>query len=87
MKRLMGRLTSLPFDFQGTFLHMYSRKGLLGLENEKCVVSYLGRAQLLLLFILELSVHRGQTLAAQPGTHLSPASEWNEREGPRNGKI
>ena len=32
---------------------MCSREGLLDLENEKHVVSYLGRAQLLLLFILE----------------------------------
>ena len=32
---------------------MCSREGLLDLTNEKYVVSYLGRAQLLLLFILE----------------------------------
>ena len=53
---------------------MYSREGILDLKNEKYVVSYLGRAQLLLLFILELSAHREQTPAAQPGAHLSPAS-------------
>ena len=76
-----GRLTSLPFDLQGAFLHMYSREGLLDLENEKYVVSvvYLGRAQPLLLsscyyLHLGVSVHRGQTPAAQLGAHLSPAS-------------
>ena len=32
---------------------MCSQEGLLDLENEEYMVSYLGRAQLLLLFILE----------------------------------
>ena len=55
---------------------MYSWEGLLDLENEKYVVSIfsLGRAHFLLLFILCVSVHRGQTPAVQPGAHLSPAS-------------
>ena len=59
-KRPMGRLTSLamrcrllPFDLRGTFLSMCNQEGLLDLENQKDVVSYLGRAPLLLLFILE----------------------------------
>ena len=58
---------------------MYSGEGLLGVQNEKDVVSifYLGRAQLLLLFIL--FVHRGQTPATQPGAPLSPASGLTKR--------
>ena len=48
----MNRLTALPFDLQEVFLRMYIWECLLDLENEKYVVSHLGRAQLL-LFILE----------------------------------
>ena len=48
----MSNLTALPFDLQEAFLRIYSWECLLDLENEKYVVSLLGRAQLL-LFILE----------------------------------
>ena len=48
----MSNLTALPFDLQEAFLCIYSWECLLDLENEKYVVSHLGRAQLL-LFILE----------------------------------
>ena len=59
---------------------MCSREGLLDLENEKYVVSYLGRAQLLsCACYFGVSVHRGQTPAVQPGAHLSPASEPAEQ--------
>ena len=54
---------------------MHSWEGLLDFENEECVVFYLDRAQLLSCFCYSgVSVHRGQTLAAQPGAHSSPAS-------------
>ena len=50
-------------------------KAILNLENEKYVVSYLGRAQLHShSCYFGVSVHRGQTPAAQPGARLSPAS-------------
>ena len=58
-----------PFKLQGGFLCIYTWQGLLDLGNEKYVVSvfYPGRAQPQ----LSSSVHRGQTLTAHPGTHLS----------------
>ena len=78
----MGKLTSLTtkwcplsFDIQGAILRMHSWEGLLDFEHEECVVFYLDRAHLLSCFCYSgVSVHRGQTLAAQPGAHLSPAA-------------
>ena len=70
-------LTSLPLDLQGAFLCTHSREGLLDRENEKYTASvfYLCRAQFLShSCCLGGSVHRGQTLAAQPSAHPSPAS-------------
>ena len=49
------------FDLQGAFLRMCSQEGVLDLENAKWVVSYLGRVQLLLFFILEY-LSRGDRL-------------------------
>ena len=82
----MGRLTSptmgwrpLPFWPPGAFLRNCSREGLLDLENEEHVVSLSFiwaelSSSLLLAIHLGVPVHRGQTPAAQPGAHLSPAS-------------
>ena len=57
--------TTSLFDLQGAFMLMCCQEGLLDFENEKYVVFYLHRAQLLFDFCcFGLSVHRGQTLAA-----------------------
>ena len=59
---------------------MCSWEGFLDLKNEEYVVSYLlsgqGSASPPACYYLHLgvSVHRRQTLSAQPGVHLSPAS-------------
>ena len=51
--------------------------GLLGFENEEYVVFYLLSGQGLASpsCCFGVSVHRGQTPAAHPGAHLSPASK------------
>ena len=61
---------------------MCSREGLLDLENEEYVVFYLlsGQDSAPPPFHLALSVHRGQIPAAQPGAHLSPASNLTQEE-------
>ena len=57
---------------------MYSQEGLLDLENENMWALF-HLAQLLshstYHLHLGVSVHSGQILAAQPGAHLSPASD------------
>ena len=60
-----------------TSKELYRLGGLVDFENEKYVVSvlYLGWAQpIKLSCYYGVSVHRGQTLSAQPGAQLSPAS-------------
>ena len=57
----------LPFDLPRAFLRAYSWEVLLNLRVEKYVVSYLGRAQPLLLFCLGVSVHRDELQWLSPG--------------------
>ena len=63
---------------------MCSWEGLLDLENEEYVVFYLLSVQvfaILWILIWEYLSPGGQTLTAEPGANLSPASEcqkWDE---------
>ena len=63
-----------PFDVRGDFLHMCGWEDLLDFKNEECVVFDLlfGRTSASPPSCFGVSVHRGGTPAAQPGTHLSP---------------
>ena len=62
---------------------MCNQEGLFDFENEKYMVSLSSGTTLLSLLLSSLSwsisVHSGQSLAAQPGAHLSPASDPLER--------
>ena len=75
-------LVSYPFYPSRVFLCMCSQEELFDLKNEKCVFSYLLPKQdsappcSCHHFCLGVSVHREKFPAAQPGTHLSPASLW-----------
>ena len=54
---------------------MCSWEGLLHLGNEEYVVFYLLSGQDLAILFWEYLSPGGQTLAAEPGAHLSPDSE------------
>ena len=80
-KRPMGRLTSLTmkwwplhFDLWGAFLCICSWEDFLDLENEKYVVSYLDRVQLLscscYYLHLRVSVHRRANFRCSAWSHL-----------------
>ena len=82
----MGWLTSLlwgdapsHFDLQEAFLCMCRRKALLDFKNKKCGLSS-GHGLAPSLLPLGVSVHRAQTLASEPETHLSLASLYLEVE-------
>ena len=67
----------LPFELQEAFLCVCRWEGLLDFKNEKCGLSS-GQGLAPSLLHLEVSVHRAQTPASQPETHLSPASLYLE---------
>ena len=63
---------------------MCSWEGLLHLGNEEYVVFYLLSGQDLAILIWEYLSPGGQTLAFEPGAHLSPASECQKRDEENN---
>ena len=73
---LWGGTPSL-FELQEAFLCVCRWEGLLDFKNEKCGLSS-GQGLAPSLLHLEVSVHRAQTPASQPETHLSPASLYLE---------
>lgn len=90
----MGRSTSPTvgwhpslFDLQGVFLRVCSQEGLLDLENEECVVFYLGRPQVLfapaITFISEyLSTGNRFQLFGPGSTYLLPQTQVCDQERP-----